>query len=165
MQVCFPCLCPSSHSCAQESLIFPAHLNQILQRGFGFKDTQLYKLFAWMERSIISVTKAPACVLPLVSTGESVLQRDIWTSSCENFCSTGELHRWSEGWEHLSCEERLRELGLFSLEERRLLGDLIAAFEYLKGAYKQEGDWFFTWPNSDWTRGNVFKLKEVLVRY
>ena len=64
------------------------------------------------------------------------------------------------GLEHLSFQERQRELGLFNLEKRRLQWDLIVAFHYVKRAYKWEGDWLFTWCDNDRTRTNGFNLKE-----
>jgi len=64
------------------------------------------------------------------------------------------------GLEHLSYGKRLRELGLFNLEKRRPWGDLRAAFQYPKGAYKKAGERLFTRACSDRTRGNGFKLKE-----
>ena len=53
----------------------------------------------------------------------------------------------------------MRELGLFSLGKRRLRGDLVVAFQYLKGAYKQEEERLFTRVESDRIRRNGLKLR------
>ena len=58
------------------------------------------------------------------------------------------------GLEHLSYEERLRELGLFSQRKRKLQGDLIVVFQYIKGACKKGGERLFTRACSDRTRSN-----------
>lgn len=62
--------------------------------------------------------------------------------------------------EHLSYKNRLRELGLFNLEKKRLLADLKVDFQYLKWCYKKERGRFFSKVCCDRTRRNDFKLKE-----
>ncbi|KAJ7400390.1 hypothetical protein BTVI_105962 [Pitangus sulphuratus] len=69
------------------------------------------------------------------------------------------------GLEHLSYEERLRDLELFTVEKRRPWGDPVLAFQYLKETNKNEGEGFFIQADSDRTRGNGFKLKENRFRY
>lgn len=47
--------------------------------------------------------------------------------------------------EHFSCEERLRQLGLFSLENRSLSEDVTDAYKYPREGTKRTEPGFFHW--------------------
>ena len=63
------------------------------------------------------------------------------------------------GLEHLPYEERLRDLGLFSLEKSRLREDFISASKYLKGGSQVSGARLLPVVSRDRTRGNKQKLE------
>ena len=62
--------------------------------------------------------------------------------------------------EHLSYKGKLRDLGLFSLEKRRLQRDLRAAFQYPKRGYKKAGNRLLNRAYNNRMKGNGFKLEE-----
>ena len=63
------------------------------------------------------------------------------------------------GLDHLSYEERLRDVGLFILEKRSLREDFINTCKYLKGGCQNDGTRLFSIVPNNRRRGNGHKLE------
>ncbi|PKU42356.1 hypothetical protein llap_7336 [Limosa lapponica baueri] len=68
--------------------------------------------------------------------------------------------RMIKGLENLPCEERLKELGLFSVEKRRLRRYLITVLQNLKGSYRKDGDPLFTRSQTEKTSSHIIAFSE-----
>jgi len=94
--------------------------------------------------------------------GKTCLQRDV--KSLDKWWKMEEVTVMIWGMAHLCCEDRLGELGLFSLEKRKLRGDLKAGASAWRGC-ERAGEGLLTRACSDRTRSNGFKLKEGRFRW
>lgn len=108
----------------------------------------------WVWDGHLCIPAAPLPDLP-------VHQESLTNLTFEHLCGSRGGHKCDQRAAALLLQ-RQRELGLFKW---MLWGDLRTAFQHLKGSYTKEGEWLFTWADSDRTRQKSFKLEEGRFRF
>ncbi|KAK4823835.1 hypothetical protein QYF61_007084 [Mycteria americana] len=134
--------CPTILIAEQPQLSQPVLVGEVLQPSDHFLGPPLDLL---QQLHVVLVLRVPE-----LDAGLQVPLDDIpsfWRVNCTT--QLGVICKLPEG---------CRELGSFSLVKRRLRGDLITVFQYLKDGYKEDGDSLFTRSHMEKTRGKGYKL-------
>ncbi|KAF7244516.1 Glutathione peroxidase 7, partial [Varanus komodoensis] len=134
----------------------------------ALRETPVYSMVSWQHNGLLCPPNSEnATQLKYFGIGVGDQRDDaeernsavllILLLSFSRTCSGGKPFMYIQG---MGYEVRLRELGFFSLEKRRLRGDMLATYRYVRGCHMEMGRDLFSPAEEGRTRSNGAKLRE-----